>query len=100
MSTIKKLSPGILLCFMIAFPSWFLGYAFPLIGGPVFGILSGMFITVVFPSVLSKNLFKSSTFQTGVSYTAKKLLQYAIILLGFDLNLFTIFKVGGQSLFI
>src|SRR5438132_938188 len=92
MTAIKNLAPGILLCLAIAIPSWMLGNIYPLIGGPVFGILIGMLLTLVFPD--------AKTFQKGVSYTAKNLLQYAIVLLGFGLNLFTVFKVGGQSLLV
>jgi uncharacterized integral membrane protein (TIGR00698 family) len=38
--------------------------------------------------------------EAGVKYTSKKILQYAIILLGFEMNLFNVIKVGGQSLLI
>ena len=56
---------------------------------------------MLFPKLLTKNVFGSVyILQDGVGYTAKKLLQYAIILLGFGLNLYTVFAVGGQSLFI
>ena len=33
---------GILICFIIALPSWFLGHLLPVVGGPVFSILIGM----------------------------------------------------------
>ncbi len=89
-----KLLPGILLCFSIALPSWFLGKAFPLMGGPVFGILFGMILIMIFPNLLKESM------ATGVKYTSKKILQYSIILLGFEMNLFNIIKVGGQSLLI
>ena len=38
----KKYAPGVLLSLLISVPSWFLGKAFPVIGGPVFAILIGM----------------------------------------------------------
>ena len=34
--------PGIALCLVIALPAWFLGKAFPIIGGPIISILLGM----------------------------------------------------------
>ena len=37
-------------------------------------------------------------FNEGVSYTSKKLLQYSIILLGFDMNLYNVLHVGRQTL--
>ena len=98
--------PGILLCLTIAIPAWLLGKLFPIVGSPVFGILFGMIVTMLFPTVLSAGLSFGATqtapvtycLRDGVQYTSKKLLQYAIILLGFEMNLFHVIKVGGQSL--
>ncbi len=81
---------GILLCVAIALPSWFLGKHFPIIGGPVFAILIGMTITLLLKS--------KDSFQPGIKFTSKKILQYAVILLGFGLNLSVIFSTGKQSL--
>lgn len=86
----KKRLPGILLCAGIALPCWLLGKQFPLIGGPVFGILVGMMITLL--------LTDKEKVSVGIAYTSKKILQYAVILLGFGLNLSEIAKVGAQSL--
>lgn len=91
MTQLKKILPGILLCLAIAVPAWFLGKVFPIVGGPVFGILFGMIIALI---------RKPKFFDDGVKYTSKKLLQYSIILLGFEMNLFNVIKVGGQSLFV
>ncbi|QIB69950.1 YeiH family putative sulfate export transporter [Aminipila butyrica] len=87
-SIIHKL-PGIGLAAVIAIPAWFIGKSFPIIGGPVLGILFGMLLAF---------WKRPAPFNEGIQYTAKKLLQYAIILLGFDMNLYDIFKVGGQTL--
>lgn len=43
---LKKNYKGILLCLIIAIPCWFLGKKFPIVGGPVFGIILGMIITL------------------------------------------------------
>jgi uncharacterized integral membrane protein (TIGR00698 family) len=85
----KQIAPGIILCIAIAAPAWFLGNSFPLIGAPVFGILFGM--------ALAK---KSPKFEHGIKFTSKKILQYSIILLGFEMNLYNILKVGSQSLYV
>ena len=90
MENLKKLLPGVVACLAIAVPSWLLGKAFPVIGGPVFAILIGMVI-----ALFCKD--KSLT-QPGITYTSKKILQYAVILLGFGLNLSEIARVGAQSL--
>lgn len=39
-----------------------------------------------------------SKVQSGITYTSKKILQYAVILLGFGMNLGDIFKTGSSSL--
>ena len=88
---IKKNYQGLLLCLIIGIFSWFLGESFSIIGGPVFAILLGL-IVALFP--------RKEYFESGITFTSKKILQYAIVLLGFGMNLFDIFKVGGQSLLI
>ena len=90
MNFVKQKGPGLLLCLVIALPSWWLGKLFPVIGGPVFAILCGMIITLL--------LTDKTWFQSGIAYTSKKILQYAVILLGFGLNLSEIAKVGAKSL--
>lgn len=90
MNFIKKNGPGLLLCIVIAVPSWFLGKAVPVIGGPVFSILIGMILTLL--------IKQKSTIQPGVTYTSKKILQAAVVFLGFGMNLAEILAKGRQSL--
>jgi len=89
LKTLTNKLPGIALAALIAIPAWLIGKAIPVVGSPVLGILFGMVLA----------FWKRPTLlNDGVSYTSKKLLQYSIILLGFDMNLFNIFKVGKQTL--
>lgn len=93
MEFIKKSWKGILLCLAIAVPSWFLVKLVPVlevVGAPVIAILAGMVL-----AVFIKDL---SPFKGGIAFTSKKILQCAVVLLGFGLNLVTIGKVGSQSL--
>lgn len=90
MSFIKKNYLGVLLCLIISIPSYFLGQLLPVVGGPVFAIIIGMILTLI--------IKKKDVFQSGITFTSKKVLQYAVILLGFGLNLSTILKTGSQSL--
>jgi len=89
--TMKKYIPGILLSAFIAIPAWLLGKVFPIIGSPVLGILFGMVLAF---------WNRPNRFNEGIRFTSKKILQYSIILLGFQMNLFQVFKVGGQTLFL
>ena len=87
----KSMTTGILTCLVITIPAWILGKTFPVIGGPVFGILFGIILA----------FFKRpEKLEKGIKYTSKKILQYSIILLGFEMNLFNVIKVGGQSLLV
>ena len=90
MSFLRTKGPGLLLCLVVALPCWLLGRAVPVVGGPVFAILAGMILTLVWKD--------KGQFSGGITYTSKKILQYAVILLGFGLNLSEIAKVGAQSL--
>lgn len=90
MEGIREKWKGTLICLVIALPCWFLGTALPVIGGPVFAILAGMVITLFWKD--------KGTAAPGIQFTSKKVLQYAVILLGFGLNLSEIAKVGAQSL--
>lgn len=90
MNFIRNNGKGILLCLVIAVPSWFLGKAFPIVGGPVISILLGMIVTLIFTN--------KDGFETGIKFVSKKVLQWAVILLGFGLNLNIILQTGKQSL--
>lgn len=83
--------PGLLFTVPLGTLAWFLGIQVPLVGGPVFGILLGMIVAA---------WQRPASLNQGITFTAKQLLQYAIILLGFEMNLFHVFTVGSQSLVI
>lgn len=90
MEFLKKNWKGITLCLAIAIPSWFLGKVFPIIGGAIIAIIAGMIVTLFFQD--------KGAFESGIKFTSKKVLQWAVILLGFGLNLNVIFETGKQSL--
>ena len=90
MNFLKKNGAGLLLCLAISIPASFLGKSFPVIGGPVFAILIGMVLTLI--------LKEKEPFTAGINYTSKKILQAAVIFLGFGMNLSQILAGGKQSL--
>ncbi len=90
MNFIKQNWSGILVCFLIAVPSWMLGKMFPVIGGAIIAIIAGMII-----SLFWNNKGKA---QSGIKWTSKIVLQGAVVLLGFGMNLGVIFLTGKQSL--
>ena len=87
----REYMDGILYALLFAIPAYILGVYFPIVGGPVFGILLGM---------LFAKKRRPQTVESGIRFTGKKILQYAIILLGFEMNLFHVVEVGEQSLYV
>lgn len=90
MNFIKRNWSGILVCLVIAIPSWLLGKVFPVVGGAVIAIVAGMIITIFW-----NNKGKA---EAGIKWTSKTILQTAVVLLGFGMNLGVIFQTGKQSL--
>ena len=88
--TIGKYIPGIGICVGIALVSQWLGQRFPLVGGAVFALLIGMMLV---PLVKD-----SDRLNVGLTFTSKKILQSAVVLLGFGLNLGVVLQTGKQSL--
>lgn len=87
-----KLWRGALFALVISVPAWILGKRFEVVGGPVFAILLGMALALVVPAE------KGAPLAAGIKFTSKKVLQWAVILLGFGLNLAQIAQVGMTSL--
>jgi uncharacterized integral membrane protein (TIGR00698 family) len=85
------LIPGVLLSCVLAVPAWELGRLVPIIGAPVFAIVLGMALSFFRrPTALEK----------GILFSARNLLQYSIIFLGFSLDLRVVLRIGGQSLIV
>ncbi len=79
-----------MLCVAIAVVAYALGLLVPIVGGPVFGILIGVAITLVRPP--------SDRFRPGIAFASKMLLQVSIVLLGAHLSLREIVAGGASSL--
>ncbi|MFS1664359.1 YeiH family protein [Streptococcus sp. zg-JUN1979] len=86
----RRYAPGIGVCLFISIVAWFLGQSYPVIGAPVFGLLMGIVIGMFYTN-------RTQT-ATGIAFTSKYLLQVAVVLLGFGLNMTQVLKVGAQSL--
>lgn len=82
--------PGIGLCLVIALASYYLGRVLPVVGAPVLAMLIGLGI--------GTKLDPASLVRPGTRLVAKKVLQLAVVLLGFGLNLGVVFETGKQSL--
>lgn len=99
MNNLKEKIGGIVLCAVIAAIAEMLsalsigGFSLEVVGAPVFAILIGMLITLVSPALAEKD-----SLIAGIKFSSKKILQWAVIILGFSLDLGTIASVGSKSL--
>ena len=87
-----KTLPGILLSIVIASVATFIEKLMPihLVGGAVIAMFMGM--------IINKFTRNTNVFFRGIKFTSKKILKFAIILLGLSLNINTILNVGRMSL--
>lgn len=86
----KNSGPGLAVCIAIAIPAWLLGKVFPVVGGAVIAILAGMLITLFWND--------KGVCDAGIHWTSKCILQAAVVLLGFGMDLGVILQTGRQSL--
>lgn len=89
MNFINKYGKGILICLLIAIPSWIIGKMFPVIGGAVIAILAGMIIAMFWND--------KGKAEAGIKWTSKVILQTAVVLLGFG---YIPFQTGFSLIFL
>ena len=89
---VLKVFPGIILSVGVAILACWLESLLPihLIGSAVIAMFIGM--------ILNYFLRNTKVFASGLKFTSKKILKFAIILLGLSLNITTILNVGKMSL--
>ncbi|TDF98049.1 YeiH family protein [Paenibacillus piri] len=92
MTWIRNTVPGIVFVLMISLVAAWAGSIFPLIGGAVFGLLSGFLINNI--TGKPKYTYK------GILFSSKKVLQWAVIGLGFSLSLSQVWNTGVESFYI
>lgn len=87
-----RLFPGIILSAAIALLALFIESLLPIhvIGSAVIAMFIGMLI--------NHFLRSADILSTGIKFTSKKILKFAIILLGLSLNITTVLQVGRMSL--
>ena len=88
-----KFLPGMAASGVIALVAWFIESILPIhiIGSSVIALFLGMFVNYILKG-------KVDTLAPGAKFTSKKILKFAIILLGLSLNIKTILYVGRMSL--
>lgn len=82
----KEMVKGFFLCFLVGVISIFIANFFPYLGATSIAIILGI--------VVGNTLGKDKKFQPGIVFSEKKILTWAITLLGFSLNLKSITSLG------
>nr|BFD83626.1 hypothetical protein StreXyl84_30270 [Streptomyces sp. Xyl84] len=85
-----KQVPGLLLAVVVAAVATVAGGRFPVVGGPVFGVVIGVLVAAV--------RRPGARFQPGIATASRFVLQLAVVILGCQLSLGRVVEVGGGSL--
>jgi uncharacterized integral membrane protein (TIGR00698 family) len=87
---LRSLAPGLAWSSSVAIVAWLLAHVIPMLGAPVLAILIGI--------GLSTARRPTAAAAAGIAFSATRLLQVAIVLLGTGLGLGEVVRVGGRSL--
>ena len=90
MLKLLEMRNGLILVFGISVISFIFGGMVPVVGGAGFGIIIGMLV-----ASMIKN---ENKFDAGIEFSAKRLLQISIVLLGASVDIGSIAKTGLESL--
>ncbi len=83
---IRGLAPGLLITGLAAVMAWFLGPQIPGLNSVIFGLLLGI--------VLGNLWTPTAIFQTGISFSSSKILEFAIVMMAFEINILALSQVG------
>lgn len=81
---------GLVLAVIVAIFAMMLGRLFPVIGGPVFGILLGI--------AIRNSVGVGPLFKPGLQFASRQVLQWSIVALGFGLSIQQVARTGLESL--
>ncbi|MEQ0487634.1 putative sulfate exporter family transporter [Anaerococcus murdochii] len=94
MKKIISYLPGLTLALVIAYIAQFIENILPqhVIGGSVIALFIGMFLNTIIDT--------EKTLKSGITFTSKRLLKFAIILFGASLNISIVLNVGKLSIYV
>lgn len=94
MKKIISYLPGLILALVIAYIAQFIENILPqhVIGGSVIALFIGMFLNTIIDT--------ENTLKSGITFTSKRLLKFAIILFGASLNMSIVLNVGKLSIYV
>lgn len=86
----REVLPGVSLCVAIAVVATLIGRFVPLLGSAIPAVMIGVIVALV--------MRPRAQLTPGIGYSGKFLLQFAVVLLGSQLSLASIVRVGAESL--
>ncbi|PRZ43119.1 putative integral membrane protein (TIGR00698 family) [Antricoccus suffuscus] len=86
----RAYGPGVLLAVVIAAVATVIGKLLPIVGGPVSGIVIGVVVAAI--------IKPGEPLHPGIKFSSKTILQISVVVLGSQLSLTQIVKVGFSSL--
>ena len=89
---LARTGPGLVVAVLVAAVATGAGTVFPLVGGPVFGIVLGVVAAAVVP------VCRGARFAAGYAVAGRSVLQLSIVVLGAGLSLRQVVEVGVGSL--
>jgi uncharacterized integral membrane protein (TIGR00698 family) len=89
-ASLQALLPGVGLVAAVAAGATLLGGVAPVVGAPVFAVVTGIAIAVF--------RAPSARLRPGIAFTSKKVLQSSIVLMGLGLSLGQVLSTGARSL--
>lgn len=88
----RRTIPGLLVTLVVAGVATTLGQFFPIVGGPLFGILIGLIAGTAVTAL------RGGSFSSGYTFASKPVLQASVVVLGTGLSIRQVLNVGGSSL--
>lgn len=87
--------PGLTLAVAVGLVATLVGTAVPVVGGPVPAVVIGAVVGWV---VRRRRHGDLGTLQPGVKFASSRVLQFAVVLLGAQLSIGEVLRIGGQTL--
>ncbi|WP_233121300.1 YeiH family protein [Tersicoccus sp. Bi-70] len=91
----RSLVPGLVLAVAIGIVATFVGRAVPVVGGPVPAVVVGALVGWLVRRRQGGGL---GVLQSGVRFASSRVLQAAVVLLGAQLSIGEVLRIGGQTL--
>lgn len=88
----RRTIPGLFITLVVAGVATTLGEFFPIVGGPLFGILIGLVAGTAVTAL------RGDSFSCGYTFASKPVLQASVVVLGTGLSIRQVLNVGGSSL--